>query len=213
MKLDDIIRAVQKTLGVDVDGRAGPETWGAIYSAVVKRKAPGVVKKIPPGTLLPAGKTADSRSEPNVATLDPRVQPYARALIQKAAAAGIVIKVISGTRTYEEQAELYKKYKVGGPLAAAPGRSNHNFGIAFDIGVFSGSSDPEKAKTYIPESPVYKTIGALGVELGLAWGGNWKKTPDEPHFELRPSWAKGLGEGDMIKMLADRKAKGTDVFA
>ncbi len=36
MKIDQIIREVQKKLGIDVDGKAGPQTWGAIYQAIVK---------------------------------------------------------------------------------------------------------------------------------------------------------------------------------
>jgi peptidoglycan L-alanyl-D-glutamate endopeptidase CwlK len=32
MNIEGIISAVQKKLGVQVDGRAGTETWGAIYS-------------------------------------------------------------------------------------------------------------------------------------------------------------------------------------
>lgn len=134
-------------------------------------------------------------------------------MIEKAAANDIIIKVISGTRSYEEQAELYKKYKAGGPLAAPPGRSNHNFGIAFDIGIFEGSSDPEKAKKYIPESPAYKAVGALADEIGLSWGGNWKNKKDEPHYEFRPSWAADLSESDMVTQLALRKDEGTDPFA
>ena len=36
--LDATIRAVQKKLGVFVDGNPGPETWGAIHLAVVHEK-------------------------------------------------------------------------------------------------------------------------------------------------------------------------------
>ena len=45
---------------------------------------------------------------------------------------------------------------------ARGGYSNHNFGIAFDVGVFEGSK-------YIGESPKYKAIGAIGMDLGLEW--------------------------------------------
>ena len=38
MSLDTIIRAVQKKLGVPVDGQPGPETWGAIHLTVVGKK-------------------------------------------------------------------------------------------------------------------------------------------------------------------------------
>jgi peptidoglycan L-alanyl-D-glutamate endopeptidase CwlK len=84
-----------------------------------------------------------------IATLLPQVQPYARALIGKAAAAGITIKVISGLRTHEEQNDLYAQGRTKrGPIVtnARGGYSNHNFGIAFDAGVFESG-------TYLDESP------------------------------------------------------------
>jgi len=49
----------------------------------------------------------DDRSEKAIATLLPQVQPYARALVKKAAQHGITIKVIAGMRTYDEQNELF----------------------------------------------------------------------------------------------------------
>lgn len=210
--LDATIRAVQKKLGAFVDGSPGPETWGAIHLAVVGRKAPDEVKKVDAPTLAGEGKTADSRSEGNIATLHPRVRPYARALIEKAAKQGIIIKVTSGMRSYAEQAELYRKYQAGGPVAAPPGKSNHNFGLAFDVTIFAGSGDPEKAKTPVWESPAYKAVGAIGTEIGLEWGGNWKNRVDEPHFQLRPAWADDMGESDMLAELRKRKDLGKDFY-
>src|SRR5688572_28062160 len=44
------------------------------------------------------------------------------------------ITVGSGFRTVEEQARLYADYQAGrGNLAAPPGKSNHNHGLAADI--------------------------------------------------------------------------------
>ncbi len=212
MSMQDIIRAVQKRLAVTVDGNPGPETWGAIHKVIVGSQPVVEVKELETEDLMGTGKKADSRSEGNIATLHPRVRPYARALIEKAAAKGFIIKVISGTRSYAKQAELYEKYKAGGPLAAPPGRSNHNFGIAFDIGVFTGSTDPEKAKNYLGESSLYDAAGALAGEVGLSWGGNWKTQKDKPHYELRPAWAKDLSEKDMVTKLAERKENSIDPF-
>lgn len=214
--LDATIRAVQKKLGVFVDGRPGPETWGAVQLAVVDDKRPAEIKKVDPPTLAGEGKTADSRSERVIATLDFRVRPYARALIERAASQGIVIKVISGMRSYAEQDALYAqgRTKPGKVVTnARAGFSNHNFGLAFDIGIFKGSSDPEKAKTFVPESPLYKVIGALGTNLGLEWGGSWTSIKDEPHFQLRPTWAAGMKERTMLAQLRARKLAGKDFFA
>ncbi len=34
MNLDQLVRAIQEELGVNVDGNAGPETWIAIYNRI-----------------------------------------------------------------------------------------------------------------------------------------------------------------------------------
>jgi peptidoglycan L-alanyl-D-glutamate endopeptidase CwlK len=200
MSLDETIRAVQTKLGVTVDGNPGPQTWLAIYRQLVgDLLKPSAVE----------GATADPRSEQNIATLLPEVRPLARALIESAAAVGICIKVISGTRTYDEQNALYEqgRTKAGRVVTnARGGYSNHNFGIAFDIGVFDGGR-------YIDESPAYKVVGALGIKLGLEWGGNWKSIQDEPHFQLRPDWAREMSERDMLAELRRRKLEGTPLFS
>jgi peptidoglycan L-alanyl-D-glutamate endopeptidase CwlK len=126
------------------------------------------------------------------------------AFAAKAAASGIVIKVLSGLRTYDEQNDLYAqgRTKPGSIVTNACGSySNHNFGVAFDIGVFEGSK-------YLDESPKYKAVGVLGTDLGLEWGGNWKTIQDEPHFQLRPKWASNLSERDMLAGLRSRKDSG-----
>jgi peptidoglycan L-alanyl-D-glutamate endopeptidase CwlK len=202
MKIEEMIAAVQKKLNVQADGRPGPETWGAIYAQIVKPTVAG----IPPGEAIEA---VDDRSEKNIATLLPEVQPMARALVQKAAFNGLRIKVLSGLRTYAEQDELYAQGRTKPGLKvtnARGGYSNHNFGIAFDVGVFEGQK-------YLPDSVKYKAVGALGTDLGLDWGGNWTSIVDQPHFQLRPAWSVDLVEKEMLAELRGRLAAGTPVFA
>ena len=199
MTLDATIRAVQSKIGVTVDGNPGPQTWASIYRQIVG--------EAPQTTDTPT--LADTRSAQNIATLLPPVQPLAQSLIADAATAGISIKIISGTRTYEEQDALYEqgRTKPGRIVTNARGGfSNHNFGVAFDIGVFEGGR-------YLDESPAYKAVGALGKQLGLEWGGDWKSIQDEPHFELRPAWARDMSEGAMLAELRNRRAANREVFA
>ncbi len=199
MNIPEVIRAIQKELGIGVDGYAGLETWQAIYNRIVPNAQP------PAAT----NDKVDDRSEKVIATLLPEVQPYARALVTKAGADGITIKVISGLRTYDEQNDLYAqgRTKPGRIVTNARGGfSNHNFGIAFDVGVFEGSQ-------YLDESPKYKAVGVLGMDLGLEWGGNWKTIQDEPHFQLRPKWAGDLSERDMLAELRSRKESGKAAYA
>ena len=212
MDLSEIISAVQKALGVEVDGTAGPETWNAIYDRICRRK-PGASRKtsVAKSAAVRAGARdrVDDRSEKAIATLLPQVQPYARALVKKAAQHGITIKVIAGLRTYEEQNELFTqgRTKPGRIVTNARGGfSNHNFGIAFDVGVFEGAN-------YLGESPKYKAVGALGMDLGLDWGGNWKTFLDEPHFQLRPTWAGDMKESVMLAELRTRKDSGKGAYA
>jgi peptidoglycan LD-endopeptidase CwlK len=154
----------------------------------------------------------DPRSETNIASLKREVQPSARALFEKAAKNGIQIQIIAGTRSYAEQDALYCQgrnipyctqkglFKNGAIVTnAKAGESNHNFGIAFDIGIFDG-------KKYLPESSKYNDVGKLGKELGLEWGGDWSSFRDRPHFQLRPKWASNLTEPDMLKELRRRAA-------
>lgn len=42
-------------------------------------------------------------------------------------------RVMYGFRSLELQKELYEKHLKGGPLAAKPGHSAHNFGLAVDL--------------------------------------------------------------------------------
>jgi peptidoglycan LD-endopeptidase CwlK len=199
VNVPDVIRAIQKALGIGVDGYAGPETWQAIYSRIVPNAQP----------LTATSDKVDDRSEKVIATLLPEVQSYARALVTKADADGITIKVISGLRTYDEQNDLYAQGRTQpGRIVtnARGGYSNHNFGIAFDVGVFEGSQ-------YLDESPKYKAVGVLGMDLGLEWGGNWKTIQDEPHFQLRPNWAGDLSERDMLAELRSRKESGIGAYA
>ena len=122
----------------------------------------------------------DSRSEKQIATLQPRAQANARIFLQNLSDSGIEAKIISGTRTYAEQELLYKKGRFGnkGPKVtnARGGQSNHNFGIAWDIAIFKNGN-------YLPESPLYDTAGAVMTE-GVEWGGNWKTFKDRPHYQL-----------------------------
>jgi peptidoglycan LD-endopeptidase CwlK len=145
----------------------------------------------------------DERSAKNIATLAPQVRPLAEKLIETAVAAGINAKIISGTRTYAEQNAIYAqgRTKPGKIVTKAQGgQSWHNFGIAFDIGIFSADG-----KTYHGESKDYKTVGGMGKAIGLEWGGDWKFV-DEPHFQYNP-------KNYTLAEMRSRKDGGKDLFA
>jgi peptidoglycan L-alanyl-D-glutamate endopeptidase CwlK len=149
----------------------------------------------------------DQRSETNIATLKSWVQPVARQFIEALRSRGIDARVISGTRSHDEQNALHAQGRTGpGRIVtnARGGYSNHNFGIAFDIGVF-------KKNKYLNQSPLYAQAGPIGKSFGLSWGGDWKSFRDEPHYELRPPWAAKLSERAMLAELRQRVAAGVPI--
>ncbi len=41
----------------------------------------------------------------------------------------------------------------------------------------------------------------------------WKTIVDQPHFQLRPEWAEGIKEKEMLAKLRDRTENDTPVYA
>jgi len=124
----------------------------------------------------------DPRSAANIATLIPAAQAKAREWLLKCLEAGINVKIICGTRTYQEQAVLYAKGRTTkGPKVtnARPGYSWHNFGVAWDFVVFDAKGQPQW------ESPLMAKCGRIAESLGLEWGGGWKGFQDTPHIQLK----------------------------
>lgn len=213
MDLGATIEAVQREVGARPDRKPGPETWAKIAERLLpkeKREA------------IATSAALDDRSERNIASLHPRVQPLARALALAGRENGMDVRILSGTRSYEEQNALFAKGRdgKGGKIVtnARAGFSNHNFGIAFDCGLFEGNKylDDEAEGNPLESirlSRMYAALGGLGKNLGLSWGGDWKSIVDEPHFELRPDWARGLSEEAMLAGLRARKNEGRDAFA
>ena len=207
INVPETIRAIQRIEGLLVDGVAGINTWGAIaqkYGITLQTAKPETGKIEPPKGV--AWKP-DTRSQANIATLLPVVQPIARELLERLNAIIPLgcVKIISGNRTYAEQNDLYEQGRTkDGRIVTncRGGYSNHNFGVAFDIAVFDGAGG------YVPESHFYDDAGKIGKSLGLFWGGDWEGFEDKPHFEWRPGWARHYTENAFIRELRERKEKG-----
>jgi len=132
----------------------------------------------------------DARSEGSLRLLLPAAQEAARIFLGKLRAAGLDARIISGTRTWAEQNELFRQGRFGNPgpviTNARGGQSNHNFGIAWDIGLFDQGR-------YLTDSPLYKKAAGIGLAPGLEWGGSWISFQDWPHYQL----ATGLAIGEV----------------
>jgi peptidoglycan LD-endopeptidase CwlK len=125
--------------------------------------------------------TFDARSETNIKTLVPKAQEKAREFLQKVRDAGINARIIGGTRTFAEQDALFAlgRTKPGKIVTNARGGfSNHNFGVAWDIGIFEGTK-------FLGESKLYDKAGEIGKSIGLQWGGDFNSIIDKPHFQCK----------------------------
>lgn len=125
---------------------------------------------------------------------NPEFEKRLNSLLAKAKEKGMNVDVQMGIRTFEKQNELFKqgRTKPGKIVTNAPGGlSWHNYGLAADI-VFKD----EKGNWSWGENWPWDQLGALGKESGLEWGGDWKKFPDRPHFQL----TNGLGIRSALRM-------------
>jgi len=97
--------------------------------------------------------------------LHPQLIPYAAYLYEAAATAGLRPRVTSVFRTAQRQAWLYDQYRRGLSRLPAlpPGRSKHQFGLAFDM---------------VTDNPA-----AVG-DLWNRMGGRWAGPKDPVHFEV-----------------------------
>ena len=122
----------------------------------------------------------DARSERNIRSLRLDAQALCRQSLAAIRSHGLDARVISGTRTYEQQAALYRQGRFGNPgpkvTNAQPGKSWHNFGLAWDIGIF-------RAGDYLEDGPEYTQASKHAILPGIEWGGNWKKFVDKPHYQ------------------------------
>lgn len=102
--------------------------------------------------------------------LDPYLQPYAQYLYDVAEYNGLKPRVTSTFRSMEKQADLYRRWQQGLSAlpAAPPGKSKHNYGLAFDMVVHDGY-----------HSPWQTAVGNFWKSLGGKW---WQSDP--VHFQV-----------------------------
>lgn len=122
------------------------------------------------------------------------LHPDARLIFQRfiedcEEAFNIVIRIVQGLRTFEEQAVIYAqgRTKPGKIVTnAKPGQSYHQYGVAVDLGILKNNKidwnfDYLRLLQFMPKE--------------MVWGGNFKSIKDKPHFEI----TFGLNWKEMLK--------------
>ena len=124
----------------------------------------------------------DQRTESNIVSLVPAAQTKARQFMNAVKNAPLTYKIISGTPTYAEQDDLANKRPI--VTKAKGGQSNHNFGIAWDVGIFENGTYYEGKPG--KEDKAYVDLGKLikANVPGIEWGGDWTSFVDKPHYQL-----------------------------
>lgn len=174
---------------IAADGAFGSQTLGALERAfeIEAWAAPKPARR---------QYAFDARSEKNLASLDAAAVTTMRELVSIARAVGkkhgVTVKVISGHRSWDEQDRLYAQGRTApGKIVtkARGGYSNHNFGIAIDLGLFKGRTYLDGSKNKADRklaAKVHREIGAAVKAEGLptVWGGDWTGFSDAPHHEI-----------------------------
>lgn len=179
--LRTMIKDIQRHVGAEPDGVFGPLT-----AAAVLLELRGEV--VPVEGMLPELDGLDPRTMKEILTLDVKViERFARfTRLAKATAAtfGCDYVLISGNRSFEEQQNLYDqgRTKPGKIVThAKPGSSWHNLKTAGDYGVFRAGDYLDDSQPTLA-AKVHAACSMHAKACGLAWGGNWAKLKDTPHY-------------------------------
>ncbi len=120
----------------------------------------------------------------------------AQELIKKVNGLGYEILITCTWRSFAEQQALYEQGRtMPGPIVtyAKAGESWHNYALALDfVPLKNGNPDWNDREKF-------KIVGEIGEDLGLKWGGRFKKPVDLPHLEM--TFGFPLGE---VKMLYEQ---------
>jgi hypothetical protein len=127
----------------------------------------------------------ENKSISIINTLHPAIREEVRRLFYEANSRLTVSQMVitAGLRTFEEQKALYEKRpKV---TDAKPGRSFHNYGLAFDfcLSVNGKYVWDEQADFDQDGTPDWSVVVEIFKDAGYTWGGDFKEINDASHFE------------------------------
>jgi peptidoglycan L-alanyl-D-glutamate endopeptidase CwlK len=126
----------------------------------------------------------DRVSEAKLGLVNPQLADRIRRMYDILSSEDIIFQVTESLRTWQEQAMLYAQGRTKPGVVvtnAQPGHSWHNFGLAVDLVPLT--QFPAKPD-WNRDHPVWKRLIAVGQEVGLVEGANFRTFPDWPHFQL-----------------------------
>ncbi|MDD3002121.1 MAG: M15 family metallopeptidase [Candidatus Riflebacteria bacterium] len=129
--------------------------------------------------------------------LHPKLRNLAKTFKKICLREGVPVLIYMTYRSNEDQDELYAqgRTKPGNIVTNVKGgKSDHNFtlngkpaSLAFDAVPIRKTDNGDALIWNDPN--LWAKMGDIAQEIGLKWGGNWKKFVDKPHFyiELKES--------------------------
>jgi tRNA nucleotidyltransferase (CCA-adding enzyme) len=171
------------------------------------------------------------RTQQKMKGLNKVFQPQVQQLMQRGLAAGLRPEIVEGKRDQARQEQLYRKGRtcnkcghfadqkkppkdcpkcgaigsISGKVVTWTKSSAHTKGLAVDI----AQLDDKGKITYKTSPEFYPKMAEIAKSLGLMWGGDWKKTPDKPHFQWKPpkKASPGIVLNDMLRIYAESARK------
>lgn len=162
------VRAFQQANNLEVDGIVGPDTWNALGITVTGSVSGASATTAPAGADGEARQTEDGPMVSRQGYLiSPQIADSFDRMVADASKSGVTLRINSAYRSSAEQAVLYAQYQAGeGPIAAPPGSSMHNKGLAIDFANEPGAYDWLKSNAtnyglhnFDPEPWHYSTTG------------------------------------------------------
>lgn len=170
-KLENVIKYIQKSHNLVVDGKVGDKTFAlldSLYQPDVQNFSSSAVVPEEDHPTIITDVTGP------LATVHPIMAKKAKMVMDLGAQEGYTLVATQGRRTFPQQHKLFlQRPKV---TNADAGQSYHNYGVAVDLAfVVNGKI------TW--DDKYYKNIGRWANQVGLTWGGNWHFV-DYPHIQL-----------------------------
>ena len=129
-----------------------------------------VTEEIVPGCYIHKMKYVNTKD------LKPYMKETLAKLSKKAEELGYTLVVSDGFRSHQQQINLKKRKP---KLAATPGKSAHEYGVAVDIGLAKNGKLVGDIYKKVPE------FGRYAQSLGLEWGATWKTKYEPWHFNFQ----------------------------